>query len=208
MSFRNRHLAAVLAGAAVLLASAPPPAQAGVLVSSAGECAEGDSSQVFLPWLDPASYFLAPRGDFESGAAGWSRTGNASTGSGNEPWNVVGAGDRSSLSLPAGSSATSPSVCVGLEHPTIRFFAQGSGDALTAALRVDVLFEDAAGTVHSLTVGRVAPGDWAATPPFAVVANLLPLLPGDHTAVAFRFTPEGTGSWRIDDVHVDPYGRY
>jgi hypothetical protein len=41
-----------------------------------------------------------------------------------------------------------------------------------------------------------------------IVANLLPLLPGDHTPVAFRFTPVGLGGdWRIDDLYVDPYRR-
>ena len=39
-----------------------------------------------------------------------------------------------------------------------------------------------------------------------VVANLLPLLPGEHTPVAFRFTALG-GDWSIDDVYVDPYSR-
>jgi hypothetical protein len=38
-----------------------------------------------------------------------------------------------------------------------------------------------------------------------VIANLLPLLPGSRTAVAFRFTPYGDGGdWTIDDVYVDP----
>jgi hypothetical protein len=36
-----------------------------------------------------------------------------------------------------------------------------------------------------------------------VVANLLPLLPNNYTAVAFRLRAV-TGTWRIDDVYVDP----
>jgi hypothetical protein len=40
-----------------------------------------------------------------------------------------------------------------------------------------------------------------------VVANLLPLLPGAHTPVAFRFTPQLGGEWAIDDVYVDPFQR-
>jgi hypothetical protein len=62
--------------------------------------------------------------------------------------------------------------------------------------------------VRDLTIGRVSNKSWTPTPIFPIIANLLTLLPGEHTAVAFRFTPEGTGSWRIDDVYVDPYGRY
>jgi hypothetical protein len=39
-----------------------------------------------------------------------------------------------------------------------------------------------------------------------ILANLLPLLPGEHTPVAFRFTAVG-GDWSVDDVWVDPYSR-
>ena len=207
MHFQPRRLALVLAGAAALFAGTATSAQAGVLVSSASSCDEASSSQVFLPWMDVANYFLAPGGDFESGAAGWSTTGGAGATGGNEPWNVTGGGS-SSLSLPDDSSATSPSICVGIEHPTIRFFAKSSGASLTSNLKVEVLFEDAAGNLHDLTIGRVPRGGWDVTPAYLVTANLLTLLPGEHTAVAFRFTPEGTGDWTIDDVHVDPYGRY
>jgi hypothetical protein len=39
-----------------------------------------------------------------------------------------------------------------------------------------------------------------------VIANLLPLLPGELTPVRFRFTPVGLGAaWQIDDVYVDPF---
>jgi hypothetical protein len=202
----NRRLATVLVAAATF-ACAAPTAEAGVLVSSATGCDEAASSRVFLPWADVANYFLAPGGDFEAGARGWTLSGGAATAAGNEPWNVTGGGS-SSLRLPSGSSATSPAVCVGIEHPTLRFFARSSGASLLSGLKVEVLFEDAWGRTRNLTIGRVTRGDWAATPPYLVVANLLALLPGEHTAVAFRFTPEGTGTWQIDDVHVDPYGRY
>ena len=202
-----RRLTTIALGAATLFAAATPSAQAGVLVSSASDCSNASSSQVFLPWYDVANYFLAPGGDFESGASGWNLTGGAAVVEGNEPWNVTGGGS-SSLRLPAGSSATSPAVCVGIEHPTIRFFEKSSGAALGSALRIEVVFEDAWGNLHDLTIGRETRGGWEVTPAYLVVANLLPLLPGEHTAVAFRFTPEGTGSWQIDDVHVDPYGKY
>ncbi len=36
------------------------------------------------------------------------------------------------------------------------------------------------------------------------MANLLPLLPPDMTAVRFKFAPLLGGSWQIDDVYVDP----
>jgi hypothetical protein len=37
-----------------------------------------------------------------------------------------------------------------------------------------------------------------------VAASLLPLLPGDKTPVAFRFSSDN-GSYLVDDVYVDPY---
>ena len=40
-----------------------------------------------------------------------------------------------------------------------------------------------------------------------MLANLLPLLPGEMTAVAFRFTARGGASWAIDDIYVDPKRR-
>ena len=49
-------------------------------------------------------------------------------------------------------------------------------------------------------------GAWQPTLPMTVVANLLPLLPGEHAPVQFRFTPL-LGGWQIDDVYVDPMRR-
>ena len=66
------------------------------------------------------------------------------------------------------------------------------------------------GIVNSLPlVGAVLPtSSWQPTVlPVVVVANLLPLLPGQRTPVAFRFTPTLGGAWSIDDVYVDPYSR-
>jgi hypothetical protein len=38
-----------------------------------------------------------------------------------------------------------------------------------------------------------------------VTASLLPLLPGQHTPVSFRFTALGGGDWQVDDLYVDPF---
>jgi hypothetical protein len=208
MNVRNIRtvLAALGATAAVALAGAAP-APAGILVESAPGCTSPDSDQVFSPWVDYASYFLAPDGGFESGADGWALDG-ASVAPANESYAVSGTGS-SSLAVPNGSSATSPIVCVGLEHPTVRFFARktsGTGSVPSRdSLRVDVLVEDNLGIISSLPVGVVGgTRSWQPSAPLVVAASLLPLLPGEHTPVAFRFTPQG-GDWQIDDVYVDPY---
>jgi hypothetical protein len=200
----HRILKACAASAALLALAIPATASAGPLTDNAPACDSQVLGQPFLPWADVASYTLNPGGSFENGAAGWSLSG-ATPVSGNEPFQVTGAGDGNSLSLPGGSSAVSAPICVGIEHPDIRFFANAS--SATARLSVEVLFEDAAGNVLSAPIGSVTGSNgWAPTAPFPIVANLLPLLPGNHTAVAFRFHSCG-GSFRIDDLYVDPYQR-
>jgi hypothetical protein len=204
---RGSRLAIALAGALCALAFAAQPSHAGVLVESApASCADAPTARPFLPWLDLASYTKAPDGGFEAGAKGWDLDGGAATVTGNEPYNVSQDNGRTSLRIPAGGAATSPVFCVGLEHPTARFFAKRTGGSLLSSLRVDVQFEDAAGVEHSLPTGVVlSGGTWAPSLPVLIVANLLPLLPGDHTPVTLRFVPQGAGSWQIDDVYVDPF---
>jgi len=180
-------------------------ANAGLLVQSAPDCEAKDASRVFLPWGDIGRYELVPDGGFEEGAGDWSLSGGAKIVEGNSSHYVRSADDRYSLSLPAGSSALSPTVCVGLEHPTLRFFSKKvSGSNLLSAMTVSVRTETSLGLILELPVGVVTPSqNWQPTLPMTVVANLLPLLPGDYTPVQFRFTPL-LGGWQIDDVYVDP----
>jgi hypothetical protein len=202
-SIKRTLIALAAAGVATLAAAAP--ANAGLLVASAEDCDAQTSSQVFLRWLDPMRYVPAPGGDAES-AAGWTLSGGARVVSGNEPWKVGDRADTSSLLLPRGSQATTGVMCVGIEHPTVRFFARRTSGWLLDSLKVEVLFEGAGGKVNSLPVGLVlAGGSWQPTLPYPVLASLLPLLPGEQTPVAFRFTPVGGAGWQIDDVFVDPW---
>ena len=50
-------------------------------------------------------------------------------------------------------------MCVGIEHPTIRFFAKRNSGGLLglSTMRVDVLFESTLGLVSSLPIGVVTP---------------------------------------------------
>jgi hypothetical protein len=183
-------------------------ASAGVLVSSSPSCDGQSLSQPFTPWLDFASYTPLPAGDFETSAAGWALSGGAAVADGNETFQIAGADDASSLTVPAGGSATSPTICVGIEHPTIRFFAKRNS-GLLSTMRVDVLFESSLGLVSSLSIGLAGgTSSWQPTAPMTVLASLLPLLPGEHTPVQFRFTPLLGGNWSVDDIQVDPYQRH
>jgi hypothetical protein len=181
------------------------PASAGLLDG----CGDRALERPFLRFLDPLAYTLVPGGDFES-SAGWTLTGGARIVDGNEPWKVHGASDSQSLSLPSGSSATSPPVCIHLLDPTVRFFGVNNG-SLLSLLRVDVLYNDAGGRQHTLLAG-LAPGTgtWLPTLPYLFLQNALQVLSLDGltSEVRFRFTPTnillGSGKWRIDDVYVDP----
>ena len=180
-------------------------AEAGPIVSSATNCDPEALGRPFAPWGDMAQYFLVPDGSFSGGAQGWRRSG-ADVVAENRPNSTEQT--PAALRVPVGTSVTSPAVCVGVEHPTMRFFARSDGSLLDT-LKVEVLFEDAGGEPHSLPIGLVlGNGQWKPSPTLPIVANLLTLLPGERTAVQFRFTAQGAaGEWRIDDVYVDPYGK-
>jgi hypothetical protein len=182
-------------------------AQAGVLVSSATSCSSETLSQPFLPWVDVAQYTPVPGGTFENNSNAWTLTGDAGMTRGNESFSVSGFNDSKSLSLPAGSSATSPAMCVGIENPDLRFFVRNTGSALST-LQVSVEYEDAFGNVQTTPLAYLSSGSsWQPTVQIPLAVNLLPLLPDNKTAVAFQFTTMGSGNWQIDDAYVDPWGR-
>jgi hypothetical protein len=190
--------------ATVLMVS---PALAGDFSPSGASCSAQVYEQPFLPWLDPATYVLAPGGTFEPGVPGWQLSGGAMVANGNEPFYVHGGGERFSLSLPAGSSATSNPMCVTLDHPTIRFFAKNPAYT-SSTLKAEVLFRDILGQLQAVEFARlVSTSTWAPTVPLAFLANVTPpLTAAGSVSVAFRFTPVGDPSgWRVDDVYVDPY---
>jgi hypothetical protein len=196
-----RRMATAMLVAALASAAAAPAAQADLLgqVTTSG-CDSAASAREFLPWLDVARYVPVRDNGLEAGGTGWDLDG-ASVVAGNEPWRVNGRYDSRALSLPAGASATTPAMCVGLEHPTVRFFARGSG-----LLSVQVVADSPLGRTV-LPIGAVVGiGTWAPSLPTAMAANALSLLPGDVTRVSFRLTPV-TGSWQVDDLYVDPYSK-
>lgn len=170
-----------------------------------------EASNPFLRWLDPLPYTLLPGGDFESGAAGWMLTGGARVVKGNEPFHVGGPGGSHSLLLPAGSSATSPAMCMGLVLPVVRYFSTGGN--LLSYLRVEALYRDPSGRQRSIDL--LPPGlpsrSWAPSLPALQLMGLLNVLTLDGltSEIALRFTPKGTlfgsGTWRVDDVYVDPW---
>lgn len=159
--------------------------------ASAQACSYEKGEAVFSPYGDQRSYVLVPGGDFASGGAGWTLEGGATVASG-------------ALSLPAGSSAVSPVICVSKETPFVRSMARDSGVA-GARLQVEVLYE---GLETSLN--RVVAGDhdeaWDPTHPLAQNFGLA-TLGGSDSSVRLHITAVG-GEWEVDDVYVDPFARY
>jgi hypothetical protein len=204
------RMAALIALAITLFATAP--ANAGLLVASAPDCTVGALTKPFSKWGDNNNYVLAPGGSFESGATGWSLSGASQT-TGNETYYVRSASDTKSLRIPAGKSAQTPTVCVGIDKPSIRFFARNAGSGLLgigllSTMSVSVQFETSLGLVAELPLGVVtSSSSWQPSLQMVVLPALLPLLPGNYTPVRFRFTAVG-GDWRIDDLYVDPYRKF
>jgi hypothetical protein len=198
---RRGLLAAITA--AVAIGAFAAPASAGILTASAKNCGDESLSRPFAGFGDNHQYKIVPGGSFEGALTDWTLVGKAKVVSGNEPWKVGGSSHGKSLVLPAGSSAITAPTCVGLAEPTLRFFAK-KNSGLLSTLAVSVYVKTSLGLVVPVPVGVVlGNGQWKATPQMLIVANLLPLLPGDRTPVAFQFTPL-LGEWQIDDVYVDP----
>jgi len=202
----NHKIRAALAALAVTAASAAlaAPASAGILTKSATDCDAPVESHPFTQFGDDNAYKPVSQGTFEGGAAGWTLSGGAKVVAGNESYKVGGSADAYSLQLPAGSSATSPTVCVGVNDPTLRFFVR-KNSGLLSTVAVSVKVETSLGLVVTLPIGVDLGGNWHPSLPMLMLGNLLPLLPGDETPVQFQFTPLLGGNWQIDDVYVDPW---
>jgi len=192
----------MLAGVA---ATAAPSAKADLLPGFLGGNCPGGGSQVFSRWDDDNYYYLAPNGGLEFGSFGWSLSGGASVVSGNEPFYTSGS---HSLSLPSGSTATSPLLCIGPKQLQLRMFGSDVGGA-DSGLRARVIWYGLLNKVLGITdYATFKPGQgWS--PTSAVNSSggfnlLLPLL--GSTSARVQLTPMGDGSnWRIDDLYIDPW---
>lgn len=167
--------------------------------------------QPFTANNDSGSYVFAPNGGFESGKTGWALTGSPNVVSGNSSFYVHGTADSKSLSIPAGSSATSPAICFGKLYPWSRLFVNGPSGS---SLRVDLRYIDSSGALRTLTLATLSgAGSWKLTGRLVAPSTLISttsmltyVAPNGerYSAVAYTFTPSG-GTWRIDDLYVDPF---
>jgi hypothetical protein len=202
---RSRAGLATLATAALLIL---PAANASAALIQTSACDGATLTQAFSRFGDPAYYKLVPGGDFEGSLTGWNLRGNAAKGSGSETFGVLGAGS-SSLTLAPGASATTPAVCVNAGAPTYRFFSRSSGGllGLLPLMKVDLVYRDNLLGLVALPLGTAVPSSsWTPSLPLITGSIVAGLLDNGVSSLSLRFTSL-TGTWRIDDVLVDPAHR-
>ena len=197
------RLVAVAVMCALVLAAGATAAFAG---GTPHPCSTRDEARVFRLWGDSNSYFLMPNGGFESGAQDWWLSGGARVVWGNEPYSVRGWADTKSLRIPAGATAESRTICVGVGEDSVRLFVKKPRVA-GSVLHVEA-------TVRNPDTGEVAQtafdiesdtasNGWVPSPILAI-PNLLGSGDGQQE-LTLRFTTFGAGTWYVDDVYVDPW---
>jgi hypothetical protein len=197
-SSRNR-LAVLLITALLALAAFAGSAQA---------CSYSGAEKVFGSWGDQRSYVLASDGGFEAEGSGWQLNRGAAVVDGNESYYLNNAEDSKSLSLPPGSSAVSPPVCMAIDTPSFRLVTRNGGDP-SSQLRVEAVYT-LLGLVRTKTAATLRAGStWAPTQSVSTVLTLSTvvgtLIP---SAIEIRFTPlDSSGQWQVDDVYIDPFRR-
>jgi hypothetical protein len=205
---RRRAPRVLAVGVLSLLAMAGSASAADTTTSSRKTCAAPQIEQPFMSFEDSRDYVLAPGGSFEDPMLpGWSLEGGAAVGSGNEPFNIRGTADVNSLMLPPGASATSPTMCVDLNWPTMRMLAYQDGNH-DAELDIEVLYPEAPGKAtrwHKAKTLKAKRRDgWHLSDDIKLSPDRGGKFAGGRP-VALRFTSDSDrGTWSIDNIYVDP----
>ena len=184
-------------------------AQSAMIPQYHNPCEDRDIEHPFSAWDDNADYFLIRGGDVSNLAPDWTFAGGGVVEENNEY--SLHNDEPASAGLGEGDSVTAPSVCVGLDDPTMRFFVRNKGEE-TGTLKVEAIYTDENFEEHAVDLGTLTSADagdaWTPSPVLELAAPLDALLQDGVTPVRFRFTSEGAGSaWLVDDVYVDPYGK-
>jgi hypothetical protein len=157
----------------------------------------------FAQWGDTNGYFLIPGGSFSGAAAGWALDGATLSNAG---FNFGSVSATSSLTIDAGGSATSPSLCVNSTMPYLRFLARqvAAGSGLTIQGIVPASANSPEMTVNVTDLADGSMPSWAPTGRVALVT--VELAPGVSVKGMLRFeVPGATGAWQIADIYMDPY---
>lgn len=195
-----RLATAIIVGALLLVMT--PSAKAGILGTGAASYCDPYSSMAFQAWGDRSNYMLMPGGSFEEGTPSWKLSGGAKIVSGNEPYYLRSTTDRRSLYMPAGSSATTPTMCFAAGDWHLRFV--GVSASRSSKLKVTVTVNSLLGLVSILDGGTVSnDGTWKPSPQVGLLlTNVGGLL--TTKAISVRFTAT-SGASQIDDAYLDPW---
>jgi hypothetical protein len=168
-------------------------------------CSYPDAEQVFSEYGDNAYYELAPDGGLEGGGTGWEFTGAAKLVTGDQTSTVSDSADQVELSIPYGSTAISPRVCVDETTPHFRMMTINSGKKDTR-LKVKVSYEflkDRELRTETRNYEIRATNLWAPSDEIELRADR-----GQERIARISFTPkEKEGIWLIDDLYIDPFAR-
>jgi hypothetical protein len=216
-----RRTALISAGCIVSLAFATA-AQAGTsslgstqLFTSAASnqtCSAPVITNPFARFGDGRDYVMAPDGSFEDPElSGWQLSAAARRVTDADPVDLGANDGAGMLSLAARATAISPTMCVDLHYPTFRVLTKAIGRTDSSEFKIEVIYPDSAKPVWeelSKFDGKQftnAGSGWRLTNDM----DMKPVLGGKTAGfrrVAFRFTAL-TGTWRVDDLYVDPTRR-
>lgn len=194
-----RRTISVIAALAAL-ASAAPAASAWTN-ADALKCTTRAESQAFSRWGDTRSYFRVNNGGFESSLTNWESFG-ASIVAENEPWKLGGAGDSRSVALPPGASITMRPHCVYANEDIVRMLLKWPGIGAHITIRASTWSPNTgAWAWQEMYLWGTATG-WRPSEPlrFGNVTNST-----GTQLLSIKITNSGLGTWRVDDVFVDPY---
>ncbi len=181
----------------------PAPAQVN---SELAVCPGQTFAQPFMELGDSNYYTLVEGSEFERSGEGWTLLGGAKIVEGTRPDGARGG----VLDLPSGSIAMSPPVCVTLQYPTARTWAEAGQSGGT--ISVAVLYNTGnlgrgLPTTASVSIGSVSsePGaGWQLSQPF----NVNPQLGGASEGVRearFVYTAVGRrADYHVSGLFVDP----
>ncbi|MDQ8047175.1 MAG: hypothetical protein AAGC46_19425 [Solirubrobacteraceae bacterium] len=202
---------AFIAGLAAAAAVAMP-ATASAASSTSSSCAAQTVSQPFAAYGDTNSYWLAPDGGFEKGAAGWSLS-NTKVVTGNESLGIL-AGTKSLQFGGTGvlglAQATTPSFCVDPSDPTFRFLVKNSSVASAVATSINFTAPNGATLTVPAKLSVYALGSWSLSEsqPLATAIPSVFLQGGTTATITFQVTGAVSAEGlRIDDLMIDPYRR-
>jgi hypothetical protein len=159
-------------------------------------------TNAFAQWGDSNAYFLAPGGSFE-GTSPWSLTGGAKVVGGNEPYYLNSKTDSHSLLLPAGSTATTPAMCLAALSPHMRLVGTVSHGTY---VHVDVYSKGVLGLVKLPVSANIAlSSSWKPSGDVSLLLqNVLAVTDLGKTSVVFRFSAPSSATVQLDDVYIDP----